>query len=55
MNIEQIIEMLENKIKHLIGLQTAYYQSGDLELYNKCSMDIDKTQLTLDKIKSLNH
>jgi hypothetical protein len=53
MNIEQLIELAENRIKFLANLKQIYLQEGNVELYEKYTADLETTKQTLEKLKSV--
>lgn len=52
MTIEQLITILENKIRNLIELKALSVQSGDIAEVERLDMEIVETQSTLDKVRS---
>jgi len=53
MSLDEIITILQNKIRALQIAKDAAAQNGNLESYTKIDTDIIDTQLSLDKILTL--
>jgi hypothetical protein len=51
MTIEQLITIVENKIKALYDLQALSVQSGDLAESERLGVEIEQTQSTLELLK----
>jgi hypothetical protein len=52
MKIEEIIFILENKIKNLEQQKNIAVLAGDLEMVTVIDIQIVETQITLDKLKN---
>ena len=52
MTIEQIKEILQNKINDLYARRNLAYMSGDLKEYASLENEIAETQISLDKVNS---
>lgn len=52
MKIEEIIFILENKIKNLEQQKNVAVMAGDLEMVTVIDIQIVETQITLDKLKN---
>lgn len=52
MTLEQIIQILTNKVVSLSQLRESAIRSGDLEKVNQIEVEIAETQSTLDILKS---
>lgn len=52
MKIEEIIFILENRIKSLAQQRDNAIMSGNLELVNQIDIEVTETQNTLDRLKS---
>jgi hypothetical protein len=52
MKIEEIIFILENKIKNLEQQKNIAVMAGDLEMVTTIDIQIVETQITLDKLKN---
>jgi hypothetical protein len=52
MKIEEIIFILENKIKNLEQQKNIAVMAGDLEMVTVIDIQIVETQITLDKLKN---
>jgi len=53
MSLDEIILILQNKIRALQTSKNAASQNGNLESYNQLDMEIINTQAALDKILTL--
>jgi len=53
MKIEEIIFILENKIKNLEQQKNAAIMAGDLEMVTVIDTQIVETQITLDRLKEV--
>jgi len=51
MKIEEIVFILENKIKNLEQQKNAAIMAGDLEMVTAIDIQIVETQITLDTLK----
>ena len=53
MKIEQLIELTENRLKHIQNMLQIYTQQGDVDNVLKYQQLVDETENTLEKLKSL--
>jgi hypothetical protein len=53
MNIPQLIELAENRIRHLQAMIKSHEAQGDVEAVMKYQVLLDETQETLAKLKSI--
>lgn len=52
MSIQELITILQNKIRHLNDRKSAAFTNGDINLYESCVREIEETQEALNKLQS---
>jgi len=53
MDLDQLIQIMENRISTLQRILTEAHSAGDIDRYSQIDGELKETQLTLEKLKSI--
>ena len=54
MTVQELITLVENRMRHLESMRKAAWDTGDAQGVSFADAQISQTQLTLDQLRSIN-